>query len=578
MFYEKIILDAFKELKIVPRNEQIEIIDLIISSFLNEHKKYFILNANTGIGKSIIGIVVSHIMAKKHDKNEAALIVTSTKLLMDQYEYFMKSNSSTFYSSMKGAANYECLLKKDLNYTAKQCYRRTSIFEKEISDPKKKEFYDKQCGSCLYKKAVEQKNYSRFLVTNYAYHFLDRLFLDNKTNSHGAKMSMKPRCVTVYDEAHLLNDQFVNHSTIFFSKERFTEILQDLENDHATLKAKSWTKAIFDSILEEIQAKVLNETNIDFHLKALLNVYRKISNWYDAKIHQHLDISEYMKFKMLKDKYYDFSCKIDDYFIYEFETVLDIDCKTEQVSIKPIFVKSMFKKLTNSDHVLFMSATISKDLILNTLEIKDEEIGYLKTDQVFNPEDKTVVIDPRLMIKINYQNLDDIRTSMFLSDKVNLILDKHSNQKGIILANSFKLAKEIHKSIKNRKVFLHQHDTDLEKLIKAFKKSDNGILLSPSIFEGIDLPGSDSQFNIFLKAPYPSLSEKRMQHILKKYPTIYKITTIQKIVQGIGRSTRFRGDKSVTYFLDQNLKDLFYSYYNEWQDDFLVLDSYDSIK
>ena len=100
---------------------------------------------------------------------------------------------------------------------------------------------------------------------------------------------------------------------------------------------------------------------------------------------------------------------------------------------------------------------------------------------------------------------------------------------------------------------------------------DNSVLISPSLFEGIDLPNDYSRFQIFVKAPYPSLSNKRIKYIFEKYPDIYETMTLYKVIQGFGRSTRSNTDYSITYALDRNIARLFFNSKNKWKDEFKVI-------
>jgi Rad3-related DNA helicase len=88
------------------------------------------------------------------------------------------------------------------------------------------------------------------------------------------------------------------------------------------------------------------------------------------------------------------------------------------------------------------------------------------------------------------------------------------------------------------------------------------------MFEGVDLPGNLSRFQVIVKAPYPSLADKRMKFILDKYQSLYNLIATMKLVQGAGRSVRSADDYAVTYCLDQNAQRLFSSSQNIWKDEF----------
>jgi Rad3-related DNA helicase len=85
--------------------------------------------------------------------------------------------------------------------------------------------------------------------------------------------------------------------------------------------------------------------------------------------------------------------------------------------------------------------------------------------------------------------------------------------------------------------------------------------------KGLDLVGDLSRYCILLKAPFGSLGEARMKHILKIYPDIYSLLTLMKCTQAVGRSVRGPDDWATTYFLDSNIQRLWTSKQNEWADE-----------
>jgi Rad3-related DNA helicase len=121
-------------------------------------------------------------------------------------------------------------------------------------------------------------------------------------------------------------------------------------------------------------------------------------------------------------------------------------------------------------------------------------------------------------------------------------------------------------------VFEHKRGEKLEVILNEFKKYKKGpaVLVSPSLFEGISLDGDISRYQVFVKAPYPSLGDKRMKHILDNHQNIYEFITLIKVIQGMGRSTRSAEDHSVTYCLDQSLQRLWKSPQNIWTNEFSV--------
>jgi Rad3-related DNA helicase len=167
-----------------------------------------------------------------------------------------------------------------------------------------------------------------------------------------------------------------------------------------------------------------------------------------------------------------------------------------------------------------------------------------------------------------------------LRANVTKIVDHHvsKGERGIILMPSFKLQEEIvdelqqHHSFKNYQMFEQRRGEKLADILGAFKAYTGGpaVLITPSGYEGVDLPGDLSRFQIMTKAPFPSLGDARFKVICDRHPDIYSFATLSKIIQGAGRSVRSATDHAVTYILDSNAQRLWNSNHNVWQDEFSV--------
>ena len=78
----------------------------------------------------------------------------------------------------------------------------------------------------------------------------------------------------------------------------------------------------------------------------------------------------------------------------------------------------------------------------------------------------------------------------------------------------------------------------------------NGVIMGPSILEGLDFKDDICRFQIFFKVPYPSLGDPLTSAKIKHSPGWYDWKTGITIQQGAGRSIRNKEDWAVTYILD----------------------------
>lgn len=550
MKYENEILDSFKILGFSPRQNQLEDINKILMSFLDEGFKYVVLSAPTGTGKSIIGAVVAETLNRIKDKDNplASILLTPTNILSEQYRNTF-SNKNDFLS-LKGASNYSCeALKSEYEFaTGEDCVNKTLITTGDIRAS--------HCDSCLFLQHKKRRNFVKHLVTNYSYFFIERMY---------TKFLKKRTCI-VFDEAHLINDIFTEHNAIFVSKTRLNKMIKEVSDNLTTISYKL-NKEI-KNMIDELST--VNESNYMDYLYKLVKIYSQIKVAAENNARNEFsNTGKYLKYSKLANKYFHFGCKIQDLFKYKYEHAFDKKLSKDEfeISIKPIFVKNMMPILDNSNYVLLMSGTIGKVLIEETLDLKEYKL--IKLPPQFNPENKPVAFYKTQ--NLNFKSLQEKGTIQNITKYCFEIIQNHKDENGIILAPSFDLCEKIANRISNLcSVFEHKRGTKLGDIVDKFKKSKqtNKVLITPSGFEGLDLYDDLSRFQIIVKAPFASLGDARIKKILDKYPNVYSTFCIMKLVQGAGRSVRSKDDFAITYMLDKNITRLWTSKENEWDQEF----------
>jgi len=568
--YETQVDAAFTRLGFRPRAGQREAVDKILVAFLDEKMQNVILNASTGTGKSIIGAATAEALTAAKGGGDfmikSSISLTATNVLAKQYDNtFHGLGDAGKYVMIKGASNYDCtaLSSPGDDQNAEACAWYTMIqagseFESVMND---------HCNKCEYLAIKKKKNLVRHLTTNYSYYFVDRMYTGK----------FEHRDLVIWDESHLVNDLFSEHNAIYFSAKRLSGYQDDIAETVGLTDVKivKTLKSIERDVA--VPGKITN-SNYEAYLRALMEVYTYAKERGQEAAENALSsgrTKEYSKLSRFAKKYEGLCCKIGDLFTYNYEHVFEYKEEEKAVSVKPVFVGTMISALQCSDHNLFMSATVSEEFMVKTLNLDPTKTKFIKLPPSFPKENKEVVFfDP---LSLSYKSLQDPKVVTQLRKNVAKIVKKHvsEGERGIILTPSFKLQSEIVdeiSDIKGYKLFEQRQGEKLENTLIAFKEYKGGpaILISPSLFEGIDLPGDLSRFQVIVKAPYPSLGDKRMKFILDKHPSIYNIITIMKLVQGSGRSVRSVDDHAITYMLDNNAQRLFNSNQNIWRDEFLI--------
>jgi ATP-dependent DNA helicase DinG len=545
---EKLINESFTQLGFGPRPGQVELVNDILTQYLDNKKQNVILCGDTGMGKSLIAAVVGECLNVINKGTLAAVYLSSTNALVNQYaDSFEKLGDRKFFR-IKGASNYKCGYFNKMGNekaTGDDCVRN-HLSEAEIA---------KHCSGCEFKRTRALTNTTEHLITNYAYWMISKLW-----STH-----MKDRSLQVFDEAHLLNDVFCSQMTITVSESTIDLYIKDCNSMNGKGDAQSADLILFKNA---VKTGMINKNNYQEYTKKLCKIYSSISEICTFQAALVPDLMAKSRFTKIKSKFDGLVSRIDGFFKHQYEHVFDDTVKGE-FSIKPLFINSMMSMLLG-EYNLFMTATMSPSFAETTMDLDKNSTAFIEAPQTFSPKSRPILFLGKH--NLNFEAMKDPATFVDMSKIISHIVDHHKNEKGIILTPSFYVTKTLASKIpKGTKIFEHTQGTNASDVVREFKKhSGAAVLLSPSIFEGLDFPDDDSRFQIIIKSPYASMGDPRIKKIANEYSEIYREITLYKILQGIGRSIRSPSDFASTYFLDKTSATLFDSKLNLWKSRFDV--------
>jgi len=499
------------------RKEQKIAIDFALNEFIDNDKKYVIIEAGTGVGKSAIGFTIAQYL-NSHVEGSGTYYLTTQKVLQKQYlADFQKSGMKSLQSS----SNFQCKY-----YKGKDC----SIARKEIKvseDPK----FKKTCSgnNCNYRKAKNDFIQNMHGVTNFSYFLAE---------THYAK-ELTARTLLVVDECHNAEIELGNFIEISISEHFANQVINikvpQLTTQYQVLK---WLKETYKPKLESVKekyAKLVETLTANKKIKEFV----KISSRYE-QIEKHLsNLSRFIKIHH-KDNW-----------------VLDItktDTKnTRNFQFKPVCVGEYSKDylFKSAEKILLMSASImNHDAFCESLGIDIKDAAFISIPSPFPVENRPIIASP--VASMSYNNIDAGLPNM--ASAIKAILEAHPDEKGIIHCHSYKIAKYLEKNIKSSRIISHSSLNREKKLNEHIKSSKPTVLLSPSMQEGVDLKGDLSRFQIICKVPYPYLGDKLVKKRMNKWKWWYPLQTAKTIVQSVGRSVRSDTDVAVTYILDSDWK------------------------
>lgn len=240
----------------------------------------------------------------------------------------------------------------------------------------------------------------------------------------------------------------------------------------------------------------------------------------------------------------------------------------KSLTFQPLYVRDYAKGIFFhlGETVIIMSATIlDHEMFAKDLGISEEEYYYLHENPII-PADRNKIFNLQIAnfsSKIRRTPLENKLFWQAVVRKIDLILEVHANDKGIIHSVTTENSKIIKryskyskrilivdtedddpKSIKDRQVLIDRHcDPD---------NHEPTVICSPSLTEGIDLKDDLSRFQVSVKVPYPNLGNEwivaRSDRMVD--PKFYDIRTARTQIQSIGRSLRSENDYCITYTLD----------------------------
>ena len=485
-----------------PRAGQKELITKILSAY-ESGKKFVVLSAPTGVGKSCIGLAVANYFGNSY-------ILTSQKSLQQQYYDTLQ------VPFVLGRKNYQCIQLPDRTCDIGKCLGKEN----------------KKCNVCPYGTAKAFCLNSPHSGLNYAY-FLNLIQSPQKTFQ---------KKILVCDEAHNLEEELLK---IYTPKvDIFT-----IKNLALGSSSKDLPKPGTDMELDWLINTLLPKTK-----KELAFAQNQMNSFKDGKSESSKKIAK--RFVWIRE----LLCKLEMInSVAERGEEIIITNTGEEITYRPLKANGIFGKtlLQEGDKFLFMSATIvNPSNFLYDLGIPKEEAEIIECDSPFPIENHPIYYSPAG--SMSYKKKQE--TYPKLVKLVDKILNLYPNDKGIIHTVNYEIAEKIETALKfskNSKRIIIPRGQNRQEQIDYFTKADFPfVLLSPSLQEGIDLKDDLARFCIICKVPYASLKDEWVIKRMKDNQNWYTTKTCSSLVQMTGRCVRTETDHADSYILDSDFEKL----------------------
>lgn len=513
------------KLKYEPREEQVKIKNFVIDS-VQQGKKNILIDAPVGIGKSFAAMmIIDYFMTKK--KLPKFDLITNSKILQSQY-----FEDFDFINNLWGANNYAC--------NRYECSCETG---KELA-----KLNQSKCEDCPYDEAKEWYFGGQVGLTNYHMFILYSLFLPHLYEARESR-------VLIVDEAHEMESVLCDFITIKLSKPilKLMGLPQALQ-----IKYGSKFKAIknMPQLVDLIENELIPD--LEIHKK---RIKKSELGKEELKRLERLE-GNLTKYKFFVDKYEQDS----NNWVLEIEDNKSNPNKNmngvTELTVQPVWSGNFLKEYIwdRYDHVIMMSGTIlDLDMFCHLNGMKPEETSYLSMNMPFPKNNRKIFYMP--VAKMNYSNKHQA-IEMYIP-QIKKILKKNKDHKGIIHTVNYEIARWIQEKIQDDRLIFHDSSTRDLALRQHYASEDPTVLVSPSMFTGVDLKDDYSRFQLILKMPYPNLGSEKIKKRKDSMEEWYMWRTVADVVQAYGRSVRNYDDWAETWILDASFDSLlnYGSYY-----------------
>ena len=488
--------------------------------------KHVVVQAPTGIGKSVIATTV-HRMMRRLKSGHRTTIITATRGLQDQY-----SEDDKLIHDLKGKTNYSCPIQRG-PYNSGSC--RSAVKQGRCRK-------NIQCPYVIARRKWCDIAELRSTNNSFQIEACPSICMEEKNRAN----------LIIADECHELDDHIINHTTIKFKSSDYTDV------------GELGYGVVMDDIKALVKLFEVYPTGVPFKLElAQYEAMQKLSNTVKMVL---ANLEEDFEDEGRTDHDYLGTCienlqQINDKAAI-FDDINDGDvCSTEwivyeieageMVSLKSVYAKQVanYALFRKADFFLHLSATICGfGSYAETLGLKPNEWTFFDLE---NPI-------PVAQRKVYALQLHKMNASFSDFDKLVIDVDKiinmHKEVNGIIHTVSFKLAQDIfaRSAFKDRMLV----SGDRAEIMAWLGGKQGRVVLSPSIEKGYDFKNDLSRFQIIAKVPYLYLGDPFVKMNVEMNQTWYSRKAILRIVQSCGRSIRGVTDHAKTYILDSNFKRL----------------------
>lgn len=519
--------------KISDGSTQIDLIREIVYYLYQEDYDNVIIDAPTGVGKSVVNVTVADMIEGD------GFYVTPQKKLREQLQ--ADDVLSDYYEALRGREDYVC-----------------GVSGKDCSSCPINQEADSSCmnyDECTYWEAKEDAMASELAVLTFAYLIVDgSIPTHSQGDGTGKRISFGDRDLLIVDECHNLEDQVASLFAGFkispwsLPMEVFDNITYDLDLENTTRHHQVEDK------VEELQQRAE-----DF-------IARKRAEEGELTGEDAVDVEQCEKFLDKVEWFFDEIEHGRDW-VVEMDVTEYGNSRYKTFKLKPVKVDKFLRNFVwdRADKRILSTATMP---YRDNPQKWQRQIGLPGETHVIRvsmpfPKGHRPIHTDCMVGNMSQGGMDTHWDSVM--EKINELAKKHRGEKGLIHSASYSRAERFWKDAQNYdylrdNVVLDRHEENSDYYMQDWIDGDEQIFVSPAVTEGVDLEGDLCRWQVLMKVPFPSPGDPRVEYLLDEKPHIgwdwYFETTANDIIQSVGRAVRAKDDYADYYVLDSKFNDI----------------------
>jgi Rad3-related DNA helicase len=470
-----------------------------------------VLAAPTGSGKTLIGETIGRMISPTR-----RLYVCTSKLLQDQFV-----RDYPYSRVLKGRSNYPTIYRKDSfhpddpigHVSADDC--TWSLSKSCNLCPAKYE--------CPYEQAKMLALHSNLAVLNTSY-------MLTEMNGPGR---FSPQGFTIVDEADTMESTLMKHVSVEVGERRLAKY--GWEPPSRVTVEDSWYEWL-DTAIADIRLRVSRQPRLFADYRAAREARYEVRLLESlAGVRNGIPSGNWVYTGRGRN-----------------------DSSRIGVSFRPARVDHLGSSFLwkHSQKWLLMSATvISSQELMDSLGC-DRSYVTVNVRNTFPVKNRLVFY--RGAASMSYKNRESGSWDR-LSDAIVRDLREHPSHRVLVHTVSYALADHLYNRIRrqvSRPVITYHGAAEREDALQRYLRSDNAVLLAPSMGRGVDLPEDACRVQMITKVPFPYIKDRQVNKRMYSQGgrLWYAVQTVRELVQMCGRAIRSESDWATTYIYDQDFE------------------------